>query len=834
MSMDSVVNPPITLETVQLGSVYDVLDSKGRWCEGEIIKVDKQNARVYVKYVYWDSDYDEWVDGISHRLAPKHFHTYIEGGVLKEGQRVEAQDERGEWLQAFVIEEQPEKVKVHFKGYAPKYDRWIRRDEAAGNVRQFGRMRFQFRYLQESRRRDFLNNSNTKWSVPGMESALVNANNRRSTAASSSSTSSSAVYEESKANNEGRICCTEDDARTRKIVDMSDKFHQYVLALNQQALHVVRVAGDGNCLFRSVAHQIYGDESLHDIVREKCMEYMESEADFFSQFVVGGKEMFSLYLEAKRRSGCWGDDPEIEALCELYDRPAEIWAYDPSRGATKLRTFHEIAGGVAAPGLFNGMADMASETTGATSSALLPGSTRITSRGESGRRPPRRVRGNGRSNNQTEVDHDGEGDTDDMDIVDPADDDDQHHSPVSSSDRQMVHLLQQGHVGNGNNSNSNIRSVTGAPFVPTIRLSYYGGGHYDSIVADDHHLGLLRGKPGEWENARIRQSHRMVMEATAASSSASSTAAVQRNPLVPMNQGISSLMTPSSLALTQRHRSQQAEQWQAKALADEEAEATRASQETARQREQTDLETTLLISLQQHQQEQAKQSIREAEEHEQAVLALVVAESKQAYLRESQQQDLEDEEEDALVALAIAQSKESYPTPYVASEKKQSASQSSSKDLNTTAKELKNLTADEALNLVIEQSLQEYIAETKQGSSPLRSTATIPEAKRFDFNAAVSDARTHGMVSDQEEEDALLQQALAESLRSSSNNSNSNNNNNNNNNNPFPPNHSNNNHSSIMNPVPAYLAGDDYGFEMHADDEDDPDLLLAIQESLRR
>lgn len=51
--------------------------------------------------------------------------------------------------------------------------------------------------------------------------------------------------------------------------------------------------------------------------------------------------MFPLYLAAKRKAGCWGDDPEIQAICELYNRPAEIWAFDPKSGARKLRTFHE-------------------------------------------------------------------------------------------------------------------------------------------------------------------------------------------------------------------------------------------------------------------------------------------------------------------------------------------------------------------------------------------------------------------------------------------------------------------------------------------------------------
>ena len=34
----------------------------------------------------------------------------------------------------------------------------------------------------------------------------------------------------------------------------------------------------------------------------------------------------------------------FQSICELYNRPAEIWAYDTQRGARKLRTFHEATG----------------------------------------------------------------------------------------------------------------------------------------------------------------------------------------------------------------------------------------------------------------------------------------------------------------------------------------------------------------------------------------------------------------------------------------------------------------------------------------------------------
>lgn len=106
----------------------------------------------------------------------------------------------------------------------------------------------------------------------------------------------------------------EDAEHKRQISEISDRYNQYIEALQAQPtpLKVVSVPGDGNCLFRSVAHQVYGDYELHNLVRQCCMDYMEADSGFYSQFVEGGMEAFPFYLRAKRLNACWGDDPEIQ------------------------------------------------------------------------------------------------------------------------------------------------------------------------------------------------------------------------------------------------------------------------------------------------------------------------------------------------------------------------------------------------------------------------------------------------------------------------------------------------------------------------------------------
>eukprot|EP00959_Pyramimonas_sp_CCMP1952_P360258 7543742-Pyramimonas_sp.AAC.1 len=43
------------------------------------------------------------------------------------------------------------------------------------------------------------------------------------------------------------------------------------------------MAADGNCLFRAIADQVYGDAELSASTRQMCMDYMEAERDHFSQ-----------------------------------------------------------------------------------------------------------------------------------------------------------------------------------------------------------------------------------------------------------------------------------------------------------------------------------------------------------------------------------------------------------------------------------------------------------------------------------------------------------------------------------------------------------------------
>jgi len=94
-------------------------------------------------------------------------------------------------------------------------------------------------------------------------------------------------------------------------------------ALKKRGLEEVEQEGDGNCLFRAVSLQVYGDSDAHMDVRRRCMDFMANDQEHFSQFVTD--EPFQGYVLRKRQDGVHGNNPEIQVISELYNRPVEVF-----------------------------------------------------------------------------------------------------------------------------------------------------------------------------------------------------------------------------------------------------------------------------------------------------------------------------------------------------------------------------------------------------------------------------------------------------------------------------------------------------------------------------
>mmetsp|Transcript_31103 Transcript_31103/g.50321 ORF Transcript_31103/g.50321 Transcript_31103/m.50321 type:complete len:450 (-) Transcript_31103:292-1641(-) len=109
---------------------------------------------------------------------------------------------------------------------------------------------------------------------------------------------------------------------TQLVPDREPKFEE---DLKRCGLLLRRMTEDGNCLFRAIADQIYGDPSMHEAVRKLCCDYMERNRDHFSQFVT---EDFREYVRRKRQDRCFGNHIEMQAMAEMYNRPIHVYAYN--------------------------------------------------------------------------------------------------------------------------------------------------------------------------------------------------------------------------------------------------------------------------------------------------------------------------------------------------------------------------------------------------------------------------------------------------------------------------------------------------------------------------
>jgi len=110
-----------------------------------------------------------------------------------------------------------------------------------------------------------------------------------------------------------------------------------VLRTHKPPLEMVEMEGDGNCLFRAISLQVYGDQGMHGEVRKNCLDFMQKDTSHFQDFVAD--EPFHQYIARKRLIGVHGNHTEIQAMSELYNRSIEVFV--PPKGITPINIFHE-------------------------------------------------------------------------------------------------------------------------------------------------------------------------------------------------------------------------------------------------------------------------------------------------------------------------------------------------------------------------------------------------------------------------------------------------------------------------------------------------------------
>lgn len=77
------------------------------------------------------------------------------------------------------------------------------------------------------------------------------------------------------------------------------------------------MGGDGNCLFRSLADQLEGNEKLHRKYRQDAIDHIEANKDNFAPFIEDD-ETIEQYLSDMVKDGIWGGQIELTALSAVH------------------------------------------------------------------------------------------------------------------------------------------------------------------------------------------------------------------------------------------------------------------------------------------------------------------------------------------------------------------------------------------------------------------------------------------------------------------------------------------------------------------------------------
>ncbi|CAN1251971.1 OVARIAN TUMOR DOMAIN-containing deubiquitinating enzyme 6 [Linum perenne] len=172
--------------------------------------------------------------------------------------------------------------------------------------------------------------SNPRRFLSGSSDSVRTGSSRRAHAwpvvsARSSPTGSRPSSPRSHVDNEGYNSADEQNPCYTSSYNDLERERQFEIDIRRsKGLEVKRMLEDGNCLFRAVADQVYGDSEAYDLIRQMCIDYMERERDHFSQFITEG---FSSYCKRKRRDKVYGNNVEIQAMSEMYNRPIHIYSY---------------------------------------------------------------------------------------------------------------------------------------------------------------------------------------------------------------------------------------------------------------------------------------------------------------------------------------------------------------------------------------------------------------------------------------------------------------------------------------------------------------------------
>jgi hypothetical protein len=90
---------------------------------------------------------------------------------------------------------------------------------------------------------------------------------------------------------------------------------------------IIQIAGDGNCLFRAISHQLYVTQERHVELRQAVVDHIILHSERYRQHVEVDGVLLLDYARQMAQQGCWGGELEIRAIEEIIDRKIHVHEY---------------------------------------------------------------------------------------------------------------------------------------------------------------------------------------------------------------------------------------------------------------------------------------------------------------------------------------------------------------------------------------------------------------------------------------------------------------------------------------------------------------------------
>mmetsp|Transcript_34812 Transcript_34812/g.100043 ORF Transcript_34812/g.100043 Transcript_34812/m.100043 type:complete len:274 (-) Transcript_34812:192-1013(-) len=101
------------------------------------------------------------------------------------------------------------------------------------------------------------------------------------------------------------------------------KSHSLEGRLKAFGMRMKEMEGDGNCQFRTLAFNLFGEQAHHAVARKAAVAHMRKHHEFFGVLFESPDE-FKAYLRDMSRNRTWGDELTLRAAVEAYGVEAHV------------------------------------------------------------------------------------------------------------------------------------------------------------------------------------------------------------------------------------------------------------------------------------------------------------------------------------------------------------------------------------------------------------------------------------------------------------------------------------------------------------------------------